>query len=150
MVRARQSRERERERLFIVSAIPTVASNKLCIGLKFLPTLLASGVNLDHNFIRLGMPLSLPGLPAHTCMGTLPLWEPMWLYPVGCCDIGSERGRVHTHTRTLDIKERPGSEGGRAQPHGRCGGPLLFPHRRPHSNKSAVIGLIINLLWCIQ
>ena len=37
---------------------------------------------LDHIFIRLGpappMPLSVPGLLAHICMGTLPRWEPMW------------------------------------------------------------------------
>jgi hypothetical protein len=41
---------------------------------------------LDHIFIRLGpappTPPSLPGLLAHTCVGTLPSWEPMWQYPV--------------------------------------------------------------------
>ena len=39
------------------------------------------GPRLDHTFIRLGStpptPLSLPGLLACTCVGTLPRWEPM-------------------------------------------------------------------------
>jgi hypothetical protein len=42
---------------------------------------------LDHIFIQLGpalpTPPSLPGLPklpAHTCMGTFPRWEPMRQY----------------------------------------------------------------------
>ena len=41
---------------------------------------------LDHIFIWLGpappTPPSLSGLLAHTCMGTLPHWEPMWQYLV--------------------------------------------------------------------
>ena len=45
-----------------------------------------SGPRLHHIFIRLGptppTPPSLPGLPAHTCVGTLPRWEPMWQYPI--------------------------------------------------------------------
>jgi hypothetical protein len=44
------------------------------------------GPGLDQIFIRLGsappMPPSLPGLHAHTCVGTLPRWEPMRQYLV--------------------------------------------------------------------
>jgi hypothetical protein len=41
---------------------------------------LCSGLN--HICVRLGptppTAPSLPGLPVHTCVGTLPRWEPMW------------------------------------------------------------------------
>ena len=44
------------------------------------------GPGLDHIFIQLGpalaTPPSLPGLPTRTCVGTLPRWVPMRLYPV--------------------------------------------------------------------
>ena len=33
------------------------------------------------------MPPSLPGLPAQTCVGTLPRWEPMQQYPVKITNI---------------------------------------------------------------
>ena len=87
---------------------------------------------LDHIFIWLGAtPPSLPGLPARTCVGTLPHWEPMWQYPVKTTNIqvditfiipklndgvpshvkysrvGSQRGRGPTQVRG----RRLGSEG---------------------------------------
>ena len=48
------------------------------VRLNFLPSI---GYGLDHIFIGLGpaphTPPSLHGLPAHTCVGTLPRWEPL-------------------------------------------------------------------------
>ena len=46
---------------------------------------------LDHIFIQLGptppTPFSLRSLPARTCVGTPPRWEPMWQYPVKITNI---------------------------------------------------------------
>ena len=43
-------------------------------------------LGLDQIFIWMGptppMPPSLPVLHAHTCVGTLPHWKPMWQYPI--------------------------------------------------------------------
>jgi hypothetical protein len=43
-------------------------------------------MGLYHIFIQLGSAPpttpSMPGLPIHTCMGTLPRWEPMCQYTV--------------------------------------------------------------------
>ena len=48
-------------------------------------------LGLDHIFIRLGptprTPPPLSGLPAHTCIGTLPRWEPMSHYQVKITNI---------------------------------------------------------------
>ena len=49
------------------------------------------GPGLDHFFIQMGpippTPPLVPGLPAHTCVGTLPRWEPMWQYSVKITNI---------------------------------------------------------------
>ena len=54
--------------------IGTLLTTKVCVG--------PLGPRLDHIFIRMGLnpshtSFTLPGLLAHTRVGTLPHWEPM-------------------------------------------------------------------------
>jgi hypothetical protein len=98
------------------------------------------GPGLDRIFVQLApappTPSPLLGLLAHTCVGTLPCWEPMWQYPVKIINIQVDitliipklidRVPWHTKRNLLALMTRYchiGSQWGRGPTHVRAGQP---------------------------